>query len=135
MKQRINWEQFITLSFEQVRKLQVLLDITYHRVESKEHWEKIKNYTYVYDDGVKSNIHTSYTGFLTKCTIGKMIEILESTGQTVHINRNLKEFSYPERGFLWWVQTQAVYWDHQSSDVYKAEELCDCLWEAVKRVL
>lgn len=116
MKQHITWDQFIELSYEQVAKLQKLINQKYHLVIDIDDWEKIKNHRYVFEDGTESNIHTSYIGFLDKTTIGKMIEILE------------------EHDIEWYDRIFAVDYDH---DIYKTYEgeLCDELWEEVKRAL
>ena len=116
MKQYIAWEQFTELSYEQVAKLQILINQKYHSVIDAEHWEEIKNYKIVSSTGEVFHVHTSYIGFLSKTNIGKMIEILE----------NADGEWYDELFYVDWGGGLYKYYDG---------ELCDALWEAVKEVL
>lgn len=113
MKQNITWEQFTELSYEQVAKLQILINQKYHRVMDAEHWEEIKNFKIVSSTGEVFRIHTSYIGFLSKTNIGKMIEIL---------------------GEDWVDRVYSVNYDHEIVKLFDGE-LCDELWLEIKRML
>lgn len=116
MKQYITWEQFVELSFEQVKNLQKLIDQRYHLVRDAEHWEEIKNHKYATSEGEVFHIHTSYIGFMDKTNIGKMIEILENADAE------------------WYDELFYADYDGGLYKYYDGE-LCDALWEAVKEVL
>ena len=126
MKQQITWQQFTELSFEQVANLQKLIDQRYHLVKDAEHWEEIKNHKYVTSEEEVFNIHTSYIGFLSKTNIGKMIEILEISLPTLHIDKRLKTGMMGSNRY-------DVF--QQGAGTHYADNLCDALWEAVKEVL
>ena len=118
MKQQITWEQLIELNYEQVSKLQKLINQKYHLIEDPEHWEGIKNYKKVMEDGEIFTIHTSYGGFLKRTTIGKMIEILDTNiNQIDFLNGSWELTLYP------------------TYETILENELCDALWEAIKIAL
>ena len=125
MKQYITWEQFVELSFEQVKILQKLIDQRYHLVRDAEQWEEIKNHKYVTSEGEVFHIHTSYIGFMSKTNIGKMIEILESKDQCLNI---IKRTDLDGWGYD--IHLRQIHYYSFSTG-----ELCDALWEAVKEVL
>ena len=116
MKQNITWEQFTELTYEQVAKLQILINQKYHRVMNAEHWEEIKNFKIVSSTGEVFRVHTSYLGFLNKTNIGKMIEILEGAG----VN--------------WYYWIFDADYDGDINKRYDGE-ICDALWKEVKRIL
>jgi len=126
MKQHITWEQLTQLTYQQVSKLQILVNQKYHIIESEEHWEKIKNYTFTFMDKKIINMHTSYIGFIEKTTIGKMIEMIEILGLKLN-----GIYVSPNHEYLVTVDDEKSEWCKN----YKNKELSDALWEAVKEIL
>ena len=114
MKQHIDWNQFTELSFEQVNKLQKLVNQKYHLVKNADHWEELKNNRKVFLDGTIYNTHTSYIGILGKITIGKMVEIL-----------------WDKKAPLMY---KLVFNDTDKKD-FDMECLCDELWEDIKQII
>ena len=61
-----------------------------------------------------------------RMTIGKMIEILEISLPTLHIDKRLK---------IGMMESNRYDVFQQGAGTYYADNLCDALWEAVKEVL
>ena len=116
MKKHINWNDFISLSFKEVSILQKLLEIEYHTIKNKKHWEEVRNHTQIIDNKV-INIHTSYIGFIKKCNIENMFEILA------------EDFDYLERCYKgFWLYL----YDTPNSIQFEAENICDVAFKAVR---
>lgn len=132
MKQHITWNQFTQLSYQQVSKLQTLINQKHPLIESEEYWEKIKSHTYTFADGTVSNTHTSYISFLEKTNIGKMIDILENND-----GFNLEKQKYQDGTIKWFVE----FIKYESTRMVRhgyckgSEELCDALFESLKEAL
>lgn len=130
MKQNITWKQLTELSFEQVNKLQKLVNQKYHFVKDTSHWEELKNYKKVFSDGTSYNIHTSYIGIVEKTTIGKMIEILTNHYSLGDI------MIYDNEVYIIGIggANCAVCFSENNCKCNHTE-LVDALWEAVKRTI
>jgi hypothetical protein len=133
MKQDISWEDFMSLDYNQVIKLQQLINQKYHTIDNEKQWEEIKNYKHVFEDGTESNIHTSYLGFLEKCNIGKMIEIL-CNSDFYFPSIELTESKYRSEYIVVGVTCLSGSKEFRGK-TFEGDNLCDALWEAVKLVL
>ncbi len=110
MKQYISPEQLNELSDEGKRKLKEYQDFNYMgKIPSSERK-------------------------LLALSIGEMIEFLDTNLEVVNISKYVEKDA-PADNNIWWNGCIAKIFTWSSVSYYKAEELCDALWKAVKLVL
>lgn len=121
MKQNITDEQFLSLPFEQ--SLRLMEELGYPQ----------ENASKEFYNNNKKTIAIRFAYIIKKITIGKMIGIITQNNTITQMKEVCKIPDEPEYGFEWYLE---VFHDVDAELITEQEEeLCDALWNAVKKIV